>query len=152
MRFAFALFLISVVGCREVAHDVKDVQTKAAAKKWSGMYVFNDCAADGACWKYTFAIDGDAELIVTVEGAQPTPRLKGKAREYHDNELTLFFSSYADEKVDLVDFGPVVFEPLRGRYTPGQHLALIKKEGPRTCLTFDGMDSKLGTKSVCAAP
>jgi hypothetical protein len=134
-----------------VRHDIKDVKRKRDAQQWAGTYAFSDCAAQ-ACWKYVIVVDGEADAIVTIEGPEPTPRVKAIARVYVPNKLDLRFESYADEKIAATDVGVRVFEPFRGRYTPGQPLAFLTRDASgRPCLTFDGMESKLGTKTLCTA-
>ena len=135
------------------------MKRKSDAAKWAGTYTFSECGPsavrDGAgppCWAYVVVVDNEADALVSVDGPQPSPRIKATARVYKADKLDIIFSSYADEGPDISDIGIRAFEPLRGRYTPGQKLAFITRDGSgRPCLTFDGMDSRLGTKMLCAA-
>jgi hypothetical protein len=151
---------VDLIPSADLRHDIKDITWKSDAQKWAGTYAFTECSAepspDGSpppCWRYVFVVDGDADGLITVEGPQPPPRVKATARVHREGKLDFVFGSYADEKADVSDIGLHVFDPVRGRYTPGQTLGFITRDtAGRPCFTFDGMGSKLGTKVLCATP
>jgi hypothetical protein len=153
-----AMLLAVVAGCGAIEHDIHDVKRKHEAEKWAGTYTFLECAATNgppgatpACWRYVIVIDSGANGLVTVEGPEPPPRMKVTARSHRPDRLDLKFDSYPDEGVDIADVGLHVFDGARGRYTPGQYLAFVTRDASgRLCLTFDGMSSKLGSKTLCS--
>jgi hypothetical protein len=149
---------VDLIPSPEIRHDIKDVKRKSDAVAWAGTYTFSECGAaapGGAaapCWTYVVAVDREADAVVTVDGPEAPPRIKATARVYKADELDIRFTSYADEGLDVSDVGIRAFEPFRGRLTPGQKVAQITRDASgRPCLNFDGLDSKLGTKLLCAA-
>jgi hypothetical protein len=158
MRVLLLLSVLFQVACfkGDGAHEVESTPRHDAARareagRWAGTYAFEECGTASHCWKYVFVVTPDGKARVTAEGDEQPLAVKARPRVEND-VLRIAFVEY-EEGPDVSKVGLHTLDPLRGRFMPGDTLATISRDtSGRPCVAFEKLESKLKTKTLCAAP